>query len=950
MTNVHRVSFALLAVAAVILSGVPAEAHLYAVSHQPTDVTASFDFGPRYGTTYTCRGEGGYEAQWDPVLGETETYDVIYFFAYRTRPNSTAGWSDWSSSVCETSHEDNYKQSSWGQAAVVTGNWTKGAQVQFRSRVRCALPLYEYYSSWTAGDIIAVGNTPPTAPTGLTYSPLHPTGADSITATAVGGSDIDGDQISYSIVWHRVLGNGSLQWLCNGPELSEVVTQGGQTLRLQCWTNDGDDNSTEIREVSIIVENATPTTPTSLAINPSQPRTADAITATASGSVDGDNTAVILDPITYEYQWSVKSGAIWGKYMAYDGQTLLAFRTTKGQQWRVRARACDSHGAKSGFIYSDIITIANTAPTSTRVLVSPGEPDEDDDLTASAVGSTDADGDALTYQYRWVRNGLILMDAYTRTLPASRTAPGERWKAQARAHDGNAYGPWNSSAEVTLTDVQHPPTRPTSVNVSPLTPVLADPLTATAEGSQDVDGDPISYQYEWQVSLSQAGPWTWSAITVNPLPGGATSNGQWWRVAARAHTATADSGWSYSQPVQVRNVNHAPSTPTLCTLTPAAPVQGDLLIADGDGSIDPDGDQVFYWHEFQVDPEGDGTWEAWADWPSLPTNDLPPGAKIRARVKATDGTLFSGWRASAAVTLRGLVESIAPADGASGVYRWPNVVVTFRRPVLEDAAAALFLRAGDVEPERTASWTTPGTVLRIRPTTPLAGLTDHQVGFRSVITRQDGGDVTTGFASSFTTNDGAALTNWRPRGEGVARSMNILVTFDRPMNRVSVQDNVVIAPAVGSGVWTWSEDNKTATFNPDNALAAGTSYTVTVRRACMTSRRVAMGQDQSWRFTTELAAGAAGMVTASAADTAQGAAISVVLSSAAEVQVSISNMAGRAIAVLPEAGLPAGVSSLAWNGRTLSGVKAPAGMYLVTVEARNDSGGKVTALTPLQLR
>ncbi len=97
------------------------------------------------------------------------------------------------------------------------------------------------------------------------------------------------------------------------------------------------------------------------------------------------------------------------------------------------------------------------------------------------------------------------------------------------------------------------------------------------------------------------------------------------------------------------------------------------------------------------------------------------------------------------------------------------------------------------------------------------------------------------------------------------------------------------------------------------------------------------------------AAGASVAVNAAAVPTAMGAQVSVSLTSAAAVSVSICNIAGREVAALPPADLPAGVSTLLWNGLSANGTKAPPGQYLVRVTARSAGGGQANALTTLML-
>jgi flagellar hook assembly protein FlgD len=90
-------------------------------------------------------------------------------------------------------------------------------------------------------------------------------------------------------------------------------------------------------------------------------------------------------------------------------------------------------------------------------------------------------------------------------------------------------------------------------------------------------------------------------------------------------------------------------------------------------------------------------------------------------------------------------------------------------------------------------------------------------------------------------------------------------------------------------------------------------------------------------------------VTAVAAPTrAQNVAITVSLTAAAEVDASIYNLAGREIARIPLRTLPAGINTVWWNGRSLTGTRVPLGQYLLRLTARTADGSCANYLTPLR--
>ncbi|HEY3396558.1 MAG TPA: S8 family serine peptidase [Armatimonadota bacterium] len=92
-------------------------------------------------------------------------------------------------------------------------------------------------------------------------------------------------------------------------------------------------------------------------------------------------------------------------------------------------------------------------------------------------------------------------------------------------------------------------------------------------------------------------------------------------------------------------------------------------------------------------------------------------------------------------------------------------------------------------------------------------------------------------------------------------------------------------------------------------------------------------------------------VTALAAQPAgAGAQITFTLSAPATCDLTILNIAGRVIRQVASGALrPAGVSTLAWDGRNQGGARVPAGRYLVTLQARDEQGNATRVLRDLQL-
>ncbi|MEN6643731.1 MAG: Ig-like domain-containing protein, partial [Armatimonadia bacterium] len=179
----------------------------------------------------------------------------------------------------------------------------------------------------------------------------------------------------------------------------------------------------------------------------------------------------------------------------------------------------------------------------------------------------------------------------------------------------------------------------------------------------------------------------------------------------------------------------------------------------------------------------------------------------------------------------------------------------------------------------------------------------------------------------------------------------IEIAFKWPVVQLSVNRRLRVynGTALVAGTARWVKQSQRVRFTPKMPLLPGTTYTVRLAEGVETTSGRVLGWSEEYSFTTEGGTGLAA-VTVAAARTAAGAQVTVSLSSAATVRAVITNIAGRIVAELPEQDLPAGVSSLLWNGQSRSGTRVPAGTYLVKVQARGADGTQTSALGPLQLR
>ncbi len=97
-------------------------------------------------------------------------------------------------------------------------------------------------------------------------------------------------------------------------------------------------------------------------------------------------------------------------------------------------------------------------------------------------------------------------------------------------------------------------------------------------------------------------------------------------------------------------------------------------------------------------------------------------------------------------------------------------------------------------------------------------------------------------------DDVPAVLSASPTGLSVSIGSKISVTFNRDMDRNSVQSAFTVSPNI-PGAFSWN--GKTLTFTPTSSLAAGTIYTITVGSSAVDTTGLHLDCGMySWQFTT----------------------------------------------------------------------------------------------------
>jgi hypothetical protein len=337
----------------------------------------------------------------------------------------------------------------------------------------------------------ASGTDQAPVPGTVSLSPADPRTNHTLTATPAGFSDPDGDPLSYHYQWFRngvrIEGATSNKLDLSAPGYGDR----GDKIRVQVQALDGRGASSDPATAKTTVADTAPTAG-SATMTPAPPSTNDLVRATPSGFADIDG-----DELTYEYQWLRNNTPIAGA----TNRTLdlgVAGHGDAGDTIAVDVRANDGHGGLSPATrVTQTITNGNSTPIAGEVAITPAAPKTNDVVTAQTTGFREPDGQALTYHYVWKRNGAVIAGATGATLDLSQAGNGDR--GDTIAVEVKATDPQNLASDTVSDDATVATTNPTAgtATIRPTAPATNDTVSAQAAGFADIDGDSLTYQYQW---------------------------------------------------------------------------------------------------------------------------------------------------------------------------------------------------------------------------------------------------------------------------------------------------------------------------------------------------------------------------------------------------------------------------------------------------------------------
>ncbi|MEC8023128.1 MAG: hypothetical protein VX223_04290, partial [Myxococcota bacterium] len=419
---------------------------------------------------------------------------------------------------------------------------------------------------------IVLANTPPTI-TDVFLSPNAATVSTSLSCSAEGADDVDGDSVAYVYSW---LINGEVDSAFDQPNLPVGSTSKGQSVACQVTPSDGSDLGPPVTSDTVVIQNSAPTVAT-VSISPDTPQSNTPLTCTVGSVSDADG-----DAVSFVWEWRVDGEVVADAV----GESLPVMFFERGDS--VTCAVAPTDGTDTGtVIQSDAVLITNTPPSASGVTVTPSLPGTGDDLQCTLLGFDDFDGDPEAVVYAWLADGQLITAQTQAVLPSSVTSKGQAFVCQAMPYDGVDTGLVLLSSSVSIANT--PPTV-SSIQVGPTDPNTTDALVCQY-GLDDPDtADELTAQIAWFIDGGQ--------IASGPeLPSEDTQKGHSVQCQVTPTDGEATGVSATSSPVVIGD-----SPPVLASpmVVPAAPSYCDTLSCFADAS-DPDGDSIDVEYEWSLD-------------------------------------------------------------------------------------------------------------------------------------------------------------------------------------------------------------------------------------------------------------------------------------------------------------------------------------------------------------
>ena len=192
-----------------------------------------------------------------------------------------------------------------------------------------------------------------------------------------------------------------------------------------------------------------------------------------------------------------------------------------------------------------------------------------------------------------------------------------------------------------------------------------------------------------------------------------------------------------------------------------------------------------------------------------------------------------------------------PANNAAGVSPDANIKITFSEKMDQARTQASF----SISPTVNGSYSWDGTTMIFTPQRGLTVGMTYQVKIIKIAEDEVGNDLEEDYTLVFSVGQGGApaVKSTSPLHNAVEATGNstIIVTFDRTMDKNLTQEALSVDPIL-NGMFRWthtSVDDDTMIFDPNEELAAGTTYTLVIGEGAADLYGNPLGVKYSFNFT-----------------------------------------------------------------------------------------------------
>jgi len=262
----------------------------------------------------------------------------------------------------------------------------------------------------------------------------------------------------------------------------------------------------------------------------------------------------------------------------HQGETSFSYSNLPPGNHIVTLQATDLDGFHTE---QKAIFYINDLPSAPTITTYPNEPSSMDVLSAQSTGSSDMEGDSISYSYRWLKNG-VDSGISTASVPAALTTKGDNWTVISTPRD--QYGEGESS-QMSI-DIHNTAPTISAVSILPNSSVYSNSIVECTATVTDIDETP-SLQYIWKANERVIGAYATLALDNSMIQPG--------EVLRCIIEATDSDLATTSAETSVLIDNLAPEIDHIAISGTAK--MGEELLCAAQGT-DPDGDTLSYEYQW----------------------------------------------------------------------------------------------------------------------------------------------------------------------------------------------------------------------------------------------------------------------------------------------------------------------------------------------------------------